>query len=130
VTLTPLPGTPRPLVVAAALAALQGLFLLGYGVLEIGSVSSGRVTMGLTTAVFFLLCGLGLTWGAWALTHGRSIARSPILLAQLIQLGLAYNFWDSGSRLVAAILALVGVSVIVGLVHPASMAALESGDQS
>lgn len=108
------------------MAAAQGLFLVGYGVLELISVSSGRVTMGLTTAVFFLASGVGLVWGAWAVTHGRPVARSPILLVQLIQLGLAWNFFEPGTRWVSGVLAVIAAVVIVGLLHPASMRALDS----
>ncbi|CUR55897.1 conserved membrane hypothetical protein [metagenome] len=123
--LSPDPDTPTPLVVAACLAAVQGLFLIGYAVLETASVSSGRVTMGLTTAAFFLIAGVALVWGAWAVTHGRGVARGPILLVQLIQLGLAYNFLTSGTLVVAVVLAVVAVVVILGFLAPASLAALD-----
>ena len=123
--LSPDPETPKPLIVAACLAAAQGLFLVGYGVLELFSLSSGRVTMGLTTAVFFLIAGAALLAGAWAVTHDRAVARGPILLVQLIQLGLAYNSFTSGNYLVSVVLAVVAAVVIGGFLTPASLEALD-----
>ncbi len=123
--LRPDPDTPTPLVVASFLVALQGLFLVGYGVLELLSVSSGRVTMGLTTALFFLIVGVALVAGAWAVTHGRGVARGPILLVQLIQLGLAYNSFTAGNYLVSVVLALFAALVIGGFLAPPSLEALD-----
>jgi hypothetical protein len=48
-----------------------------------------------------------------------------VLLAQLIQLGLAWNFRDGDTLPVAIGLALVSVVVLAGLFHPASMRALD-----
>ena len=110
--------------VASALAGIEGLVLVLYAVLELFSVSSGRLTMGLTTSLFFLAYGVGLLWCAWAVTHGRVFARSPLVLAQLIQLGLAYNFWGGATTTVSVVLGLVALIVIVGLLHPASIEAL------
>ncbi len=113
---------------AAALTVIEGLVLVGYAVLELLSVTSGRVTLGLTTSIFFLVYGAGLLWGAWAVTHGRAVARSPILLAQLIQLGLAWNFRGGDTWPVSVVLAVVAAVVIAGLLSPKSMAALDQQD--
>ena len=80
--------------------------------------------MGVTTAVFFLAYGGGLLACAWALRGRRSWARGPVVLAQLIQLGLAWSF--RGSAPLALVLALAGVAlvVLVGVFHPASLDAL------
>jgi MFS family permease len=128
VRLAPDSETPIPLVAAAALTAVEGLVLVVYAVLELFSLSTGRVTMGLTTSIFFLAYGAGLLWGAWAITHGRAIARSPILLAQLIQLGLAWNFRGADTWPVSVVLAMVAVVVIAGLLSPASLSALDRED--
>jgi hypothetical protein len=118
-------AAPPPLVVAASLAAVEGVVIGGYGVLELVSLSSGRVLMGVTTAMFFAVFAAGLLFCAWQLTRGMMWARSPLVLTQLIQLGLAWNFRD-GNTLPAAIgLALVAVVVLAGLFHPASMRALD-----
>jgi len=118
-------AAPPPLVVAASLAAVEGLVIGGYGVLELVSLSSGRVMMGVTTAMFFAAFAAGLLFCAWQLTRGMPWARSPLVLTQLIQLGLAWNFRDGGTLPVAIGLALVAAVVLAGLFHPASMRALD-----
>ncbi|MEP9361571.1 hypothetical protein ABLE68_01310 [Nocardioides sp. CN2-186] len=115
---------PAPLLVAASLVAVEGGLLVVYAVLEIFSVGSGRVTMGVTTALFFALYGAGLLACAWALSRRGSWARSPIVLAQLIQLGLAWNFRGGDTTLAAVVIALVSVVVLAGIFHPASLEAL------
>jgi hypothetical protein len=117
-------SVPAPLVVAASLVAVEGLLVVGYGVLEAASLTVGRLTMGLTTAVFFLGYGAGLLVCAWALRGLRSWARSPVVLAQLIQLGLAWSFRGGETTYVAVGLALAAVVVLVGVLHPASIDAL------
>ena len=124
------PANPAPLVVAASLVAVEGLLLLGYAVLELASISSDRAAVAITTAVFFAAYGALLLAAAWAVTHGRSWARSPIVLAQLIQLGVAWSFRGGGTTVVAVVMALVAVLVLVGLLVPSSIAALEERDGS
>jgi hypothetical protein len=115
---------PAPLVVAASLVAVEGLVLLLLAVLELASLSSQRLTMGVTTTGFFALYGGALLLLAWSVHRGRSWARSPIVLAQLIQLGIAWSFRGGDTTLVAVALAVVALIVVVGLLHPASIDAL------
>jgi hypothetical protein len=120
----PVPGTdraPAPLVVAAGLVAVEGLLVVMYAVMELFSLSGGRLTMGLTTAAFFALYGAGLVFFAWAVSRGRSWARAPIALAQLLQLMAAWSFRGSPTTIAAIALAVVAVIVLVGLLHPASL---------
>ncbi|GAW50569.1 MULTISPECIES: hypothetical protein [unclassified Nocardioides] len=118
------PSNPPPLVVAASIVAVEGLLLLAYAVLELASIGTGRVTMGLTTSVFFAIYGAGLVACARAVDRRRSWARSPIVLAQLIQLGVAWSFRGGDTTLVAVAIAVVAVVVLAGLFHPASLEAL------
>jgi hypothetical protein len=46
------------------------------------------------------------------------------VLAQLIQLGLAWSFRGGGTTVIAVVIAVVAVVVLVGLLHPASVEAL------
>lgn len=117
-------AAPIPLLVAAGLVALQGLCTIGFGIAEIVTTTSSRIVMGGTTALFFVLYGAGLVVGAWALQRCRSGARGPVFMAQLIWLGLAWNFRSSELTVLAAIAAVLAVIVIVALLHPASTAAL------
>ncbi len=116
---------PPPLVVAASLVAVEGGLLLMYALLEMGSLSSDRLVMGVTTSAFFAVYGAGLLVFTWQLTGGHSWARSPIVLAQLIQLGVAWSFLGGHTTWVAICLAVVAVIVIAGVMHPASVEALD-----
>ncbi|MDQ6524643.1 hypothetical protein RB608_13575 [Nocardioides sp. LHD-245] len=116
-------ATPPPLTVAASLAGVQGLVLLMLAVLELASVSESRPGVALSTAVFFGAYGAVLTAAGLALWRRHGWARGPVLITQLIVLGLAWNLRDQ--ILVAAGLAVVGVVVIAAVIHPATVAALD-----
>ena len=122
------PQQPPPLVVAAALAAVEGLLLVGYGVLEAANVHWDRAAMGVTTSLFFALLGGLLAGCAWLVVRGRSWARSPIIVAQVMFLGLAYNFLGGSTTWISIGLALVAVVVLAGLLHPDSIEALAGDD--
>ncbi len=117
-------GAPAPLAVAASLVAVEAALLVGYGVVLLASVHRERLAMGLTTPVFFVLYGAGLGYGAWALVRLRSWARAPLVLAQLIQIGVAWSFRGGAATVVTVVLALLAVLVLGGVFHPASLAAL------
>jgi hypothetical protein len=119
------PAGPAPLVTAASLAAIEGLVIILLAVLEIASLTGGRLTMGLTTSLFFALYGGLLVVCAWLITHGGAWARGPILLAQLIQLGLAWNLRGGETTLLSLGIGVVALVVVAGLVHPQSIEALE-----
>jgi hypothetical protein len=116
---------PPPLAVAAALVAVEAFLLLVLAVLELANLRSIRLTMGVTTTVFFLVAAAGLAWCAWSLWKARRWARGPVVMAQLIQLGLAWNFRDAPTTLIAVGLAVVALVVIAGLLHPATTRVLE-----
>lgn len=113
-----MPANPPQLLVAASLVAVQGLLLLLFAVLEAASLSSERMSMGLTTSAFFFAYGAALLGCAWALTRQHAWARGPVLLTQLIQLGLAWNLRD---RLELCIpMAVVALIVVAGMLSPAT----------
>jgi hypothetical protein len=122
------PSLPPPLVVAASLAALEGLLVLGYGVLEAVNLHADRAAMGITTAVFFGLLGFALVACAWLVTRGRPGARAPIIVVQLMLLGLAWNLRSGSTTWVAVGVAVAAALVLAGLLHPASIAALTDDD--
>jgi hypothetical protein len=115
---------PPPLVVAAGLVAVEGVMLLGYGVAEAAHVHQDRAAMGVTTAAFFVLLAGVLLGCAWLVTRGRAGARSPIIVAQVMFLGLAWSFRGGDTTWVAVALGLVALVVLGGLLHPASVDAL------
>lgn len=109
---------------AAALVLLQGLFTVLFGISEVLHLSSGRVLMGATTALFFVLYGLALGFCAWGIHRLRTWSRGPVLLAELIWLGLAWNLRDSSIAAVAIAVAVSAVLVLAGMLHPRSIEAL------
>lgn len=80
--------------------------------------------MGLTTSAFFVAYGAALLACAFAMIRGHSWARSPVVLTQLIQLGVAWSFRGGSTNLIAIVLAVVAIVVLAGLAHPASVEAL------
>ncbi len=118
-------GTPAPLAVAAGVTLVEGVLTVLFGVTEVVSLASDRLVMGLTTSLFFLAYGLGLLLCAWGLHTVRPWARGPVLLSQLIWLGLAWNFKDGSTLPIAIALAVSAAIVLTGLLHPRSIDALE-----
>ncbi len=104
---------------------MQGLLTLGFGIGQAVNIDSDRLVMGLTTGVFFLAYGAGLMVCAWGLNAVRPWSRGPVLLAQLIWLGLAWNFRDGDTLVIAVVLLVAAVIVLAGLLHPRSIDALE-----
>jgi hypothetical protein len=114
---------PPPLTVAASLVAVQGFVLVALAVLELVNVSSERLSLGVSAAVFFLVYGGLLLLCAWALTQQQGWTRGPVLITQLIQLGLAWNLRDL--PVVAVALALAAAVVLAGMLHPATLRTLQ-----
>lgn len=128
-------GPPPPLEVAAALTGIQGLVTAMYGIAEGASVHSGRVVMGVTTALFFMAYGVGLMICAWGMHRARPWSRGPVLFAQLVWLGIAWSFRAGSTTVLAVGLAVVAVLVLAGLLAPSSVTALDrpehrSGDDT
>jgi len=131
VSLRPSANRPAPLIVGASLVVVEGLLLLVFAVLELASLDADRVAMGATTSIFFLGYGAGLLLCAWSLVNGHSWARSPVVLTQLIGLGVAWSFRGGETTVVAVAIAVVAIVVLVGLFHPASLTALaDDGEQN
>jgi hypothetical protein len=56
--------------------------------------------------------------------RGRGWARSPILVSQLMFLGLAWSFRGGATTWISVALAVVALIVLAGMLHPASIDAL------
>lgn len=118
---------PPPLTVAASLVAVQGMVLVALSALELTSISPERVSMGVSTAVFFLLYGIALLACAWGLTRRAAWSRGPVLITQLIQLGLAWNLRDV--PLPAVVLAVTAVVALAGMLHPTTVEVLNRAEE-
>lgn len=114
---------PPPLTVAASLVAVEGVVLVALAVAELVNLTSERMSMGVSTGVFFLVYGVALGGCAWALNRQQGWTRGPVLLTQLIQLGLAWNLRDL--PLIAGALAVTAAVVLAGMLHPATLRVLQ-----
>lgn len=100
--------------------AAQGLFFLGYAVLEVGHLNGARVVMGATTALFFAGYGLALLVCARALLKRQSWARGPVVMAQAIHFMVAWGFRGGATTWVAVVGIAISLSVLALILNPAS----------
>lgn len=115
---------PRPLKLAAAVVAAEGLVLAVLGIVEAITIDSGRLVLGVTTAGFLLFYGAALVFVARGLYRTATWSRGPAVFAQLIQLGVAWSFWGGSTSVVSVLLAIAAVAVLVAVFQKASMDAL------
>lgn len=121
---------PRTVTVAAGIAALEGVLVAGwalYMVIEglVGHPDSpARAEVG---GVAVLCIALMPLFAARGLLRMRSWSRGPALVVQLLALPVAWGMTQNGGKMIAAgaVLAAVGLSGAVALVHPATTAALD-----
>jgi hypothetical protein len=114
--------------VALVLVALEAVVLVGEGVSLLAALRVERLTMGVTSVVFFLVYGGFLGLCAWNLRRLRSWARAPVVLAQLIQILVGTGFWGGSTTVVSVVLVVVGLVTLGGVFHPASLAALQPAE--
>jgi len=118
-----------PLKIAAGGVLLEGIACLVFALLDAVHVTRGGLQLGLTAAGFFVLYGLALGWCAWGLWNCKRAARGPVLFSELALLGLAWNAAHAGNVWLTVVMVIAAVVVLVGLVSPASVAALEDVDE-
>ncbi len=110
------------------LVGLEGLFLCVLAVLEVVALDTDRVTLGVTTGLFFLALGAGLLFCAWGLFRVCSWARGPVVAVELIGVLLSFSFWGGSTTLAAVVILLVSLAALVGVLHPASTRALAAAE--
>ena len=120
---------PPPLTVAVSVAALEAALLVLQGLALISAVEGERFALGATSVAFFLLYGGFLGYCAWQVYRLHSWARSPLVLAQLIQILVGASFWGGATKIIAIVAVVLGVLALAGIFHPASLAALENDDR-
>ena len=119
---------PPPLSVAVSLTLVEVLILVGYGITLAFNASADKAGLAITSVAFFLLYGGGLGYCAWQVRRLQSWARSPLVLAQLIQVLTAASFWGGRTTVIAVAGILAGLVVLAGIFHPDSIAALAGSD--
>ncbi|QKW21503.1 hypothetical protein HUT16_22750 [Kitasatospora sp. NA04385] len=117
---TPAAARPVPLLVGAALTALEGAAMAGWGVYNLvagftGADDFGRAELG---GAVLLLMGLLPVLAGRALLRGQRWGRSPAVLTNSICLPVAYYMWQPGGAMIAAgaavgLLGLVGIGALL-----------------
>ncbi len=124
------PRTSRLLSLAALVCLLEAAALVTLAGVELATLATDRLAVGVTTTTFFLVYALGLATAAVGLLRTRSWARAPLMLAQLIQLGVAWSFHGPGTDWLAVLLAVAAGFVVVVLLLPATTVALYGDGRS
>jgi hypothetical protein len=124
----PQPPIPRTLLGAAVLVGLQGLLLVGLAIIELANVHAGRVTLAVTTALFFLGLGAGLVLCARGLLRARSWARGPVVAVQLIGILLSFSFWGGETTPGAVVIGLMSLVTLIVVLAPSSTRALAADE--
>ena len=112
------------LVVAAVVVVLEAFTLLAVGASVVFGSERGRLVLDVTTTVFFLLYGCGLLVCARGLVLARRWTRAPVVLAQLIQVLVAWSFLQGSTRWVAVLMAVAAVTVLGSVLSPPATRAL------
>ncbi|MFG3050564.1 hypothetical protein ACGFZP_06335 [Kitasatospora sp. NPDC048239] len=125
----PGPARPVPLVVGAAITALEGAALAVVGVLDmVHALTSDAKNLGLHEfgGLLIVLLGVFPLLAGQALLKGRRWGRSPALLTNSICLPVAYYMGQSGGPMVAvaAVIGLLGLAGIGSLLNPRVTATL------
>lgn len=111
------PAFRAPLLIAAAVVLLQALVFMVLAVLDLTDLAPGRVGVGIGIGVMLLLVAAGLAAAAVGLVRGAHVARGPVIVAQLIALGLAWSLRtpdrNTGDNRAAAVA--IAVSAVVVL---------------
>lgn len=108
-------GAPQPVLAAAALAVVQSIAVICFGIFLIvreatGAENSSMVSdsgsgsfVGLGTALFiFIVFGFVIV-GAWAMVKGKRWGRGAIILVELILAASSFQMFSGGSTILAVV---------------------------
>ncbi len=104
--------------------------MLALAVWELADFTTARAGLVLSTAAFFLIWAGVLGVCARGLWQLNSWARSPLVMAQLLHLGLAWNFVSAATMWVAVLIGVAAVVVLAGVFHPASLRAVAEAESA
>ncbi|MDT9593704.1 hypothetical protein RDV89_11540 [Nocardioides zeae] len=123
------PPVPTTLRVATVAVAVQALVAVGLAVSELGFGAFEGSGTAVAVAVFLGAYGVGLGWAARLLHRGRLSARSPLVLAQLLHLGIAWNMRSAPLTAYAVALAALAVLTLAALLARPSTRFLLAGEE-
>ena len=108
-------GAPQPVLVAAALAVVQSIAVICFGIFlivrEVTGAENGSMVsdsgsgsfVGLGTALFiFIVFGFVIV-GAWAMVKGKRWGRGAIILVELILAASSFQMFSGGSTILAVV---------------------------
>ena len=107
--------------------AAEGLAAVVLGLLEAFATTGGRLTMGVTTAVFLVVYGVALGLVGYGLSRAKGWSRAPAVLTQLVQLGVAWSFRGGSTTWVAILLGMAALVALVSVFLKSSIEALTAG---
>ncbi|MGN6161500.1 MAG: hypothetical protein ACTHOG_07300 [Marmoricola sp.] len=110
---------------ASTLMVIQALAVIVFGVVELAS-HHRELGFGVGAAVFFIAYGIGIGVCGWGLLDLHRWARGPTLLIELLNLGLGWSLRGGSTWGAAVALAVPSVLVLVCVLLPASVEALEA----
>lgn len=118
-----------PLLLAGLVTGLQSLVLIAFAVADFADLQPDREGIGLGIGLMLLGLGVGLALAAWAVGTGRHIGRGPVVVTQLIALGLSWNLIrgnanTADTRTIGILVALSAAIVLASLATPAARATL------
>jgi hypothetical protein len=117
---------PLGLRLGAGLVGLEAAALLVLAGVEVISLDYDRLALGITTTAFFVLYAFALGACAYGLWHCKRWSRSPVVLTELIGLGVAWSFFGGSTVWVTVVLGSASIATLVCILLPASTAALTS----
>ena len=93
-------------------------------VVELISIDPDRPSVALTSAAFYALASVGLGFSAYGLYRQQRWSRSPIVLAQLLALGVGWSFRGGTTTWVSLVLAVVAMTVLALVLNAQTTLAL------
>lgn len=109
---------------ACLVVAVEAVGLVVLAVAEFVKLDQARPSGGIVTGAFFLMYAVGLALCARGLAHLHSWSRGPVVLAQLIELGVAWSFFGNKTYWLSVLLAVPALAVLVVMFSPSTTEAL------
>ena len=114
------PSRPTSLLLAAVLLAAEALAALVFGAIALTQIRISRAEVGAGVAIWMLGYGALLLAIARGVFLGRRWSRAPAIATQLILLPIAFSFRAAPTTWLAGAIAVVAVTILVGVLHPRS----------
>lgn len=109
------------------MVALEAAALSVFAAVDLFTINSDRLVLGATNAVFFCGYAIGLGLCAGGLARLRSWCRGPIVLTQVIQLGIAWSFASRETAWLTIVLAVPALVTLIAVLAPSTTHALYDG---